>query len=123
MAKSLRSTACFLGLVVSLVGGCDRNDLQDGPRPSGGSVEPPPPPPPTGDCPERPAAGALKVKINEIMTQNTSTLENERGELPAGWIELYNTSDTEMDLRGVPLSDELGKPDKWAIPCVDAAKL
>jgi hypothetical protein len=118
--RGLALRLCALGL---LLPACDRNDLQDGPSSSGGSVEEPPPPP-TGDCPELPAAAALKVKINEIMTQNTATLEDEDGQVPAGWIELYNTSDTdEMDLRGVPLSDDLGKPDKWTIPCVPQAKV
>jgi len=109
-----RLLIAMLATCLLAVPACDRDDLRSGPAIP--AVEPPPPPPPPPPC------SALKVKINEIMTQNTA-LQDEDGAVPPGWIELYNTSDTEMDLRGVPLSDELGKPDKWKIPCVEEAKV
>jgi pimeloyl-ACP methyl ester carboxylesterase len=81
---------CFLA-----VPACDRDDLRSGPAIP--AVTPPPPPPPPPPC------SALKVKINEWMVLNSTTLEDETGDFPP-WIEIYNNSDTDYNLAGVPLS-------------------
>jgi hypothetical protein len=120
-------------LIVLLVGfsaawlpSCDRNEFSDGTNFSrraddvddeddgggGGPME----------CPPAPAAPEPLVKINEIMVENTATVEDEQGNFPP-WIELYNTTDAEIHLGNVPLSDDLTQPQKWMIPCVEEAMI
>jgi hypothetical protein len=62
----------------------------------------------------------LKVKINEVMVRNTKTLADSEGNFPP-WIELYNPTDSAVNLAGVPLSDDLGLAEKWVIPAVAKA--
>lgn len=61
----------------------------------------------------------LKVKINEIMVSNT-ILADSTGDFPP-WVELFNPTDEAVNLRGVPLSDDLGDAEKWTIPDVPEA--
>ncbi|MBN1443000.1 MAG: hypothetical protein JXA90_09830, partial [Planctomycetes bacterium] len=56
------------------------------------------------------------MKINEILIENATVLQDATGEFPA-WIELYNPSAEAVDLGGVALSDSLLEPQKWTFPC------
>lgn len=53
------------------------------------------------------------VVINEIMPNNTSTLEDEDGDFP-DWVELHNRGEEEVDLTGFSLSDDHDEPQKWS---------
>ena len=55
------------------------------------------------------------VRINEFMASNGETLEDAMGESP-DWIELYNTSDQDVDLAGLCLSDGKKTLDKFVFP-------
>jgi hypothetical protein len=68
-----------------------------------------------GNAPE-PAAKPT-VFINEIMPNNETALEdpNERQEYP-DWFELYNPSAMPVNLGGLFLTDDVGKPTQYQIP-------
>ena len=53
-----------------------------------------------------------KVYINEIMASNYSSLKNNYGEY-TDYIEIYNSTNTKIDLSGYYLSDGEFKTDKW----------
>lgn len=53
-----------------------------------------------------------KVYINEIMASNYSTLKNNYGEY-TDYIEIYNSTNSKIDLSGYYLSDSEFKTDKW----------
>jgi hypothetical protein len=55
------------------------------------------------------------VVINEFMASNDVTVADQDGEFD-DWIELYNTTDSEVDLTGHFLSDNIEKLDKYDIP-------
>lgn len=55
--------------------------------------------------------------INEVMSSNQSALADEDGEY-SDWIELYNNTDTEIDLAGYYLSDSAYDSTKWQFPDV-----
>ncbi len=55
------------------------------------------------------------VVLNEIMAAPRSGLRDEDGDL-SDWIELYNTTDTAVDLTQYALSDDETKPVKWTFP-------
>ena len=58
----------------------------------------------------------LPVVINEIMASNTKTIHDTTGAYE-DWVELYNTSNEEIDISGFYLTDEpIGNPSKWRIP-------
>ncbi|XME01077.1 CotH kinase family protein [Lachnospiraceae bacterium C1.1] len=58
---------------------------------------------------------AESIKINEVCSSNLASLHDDKGEHP-DWIELYNSSDEEMDLSGWFLSDSEHHLDKWTFP-------
>ena len=60
------------------------------------------------------AAGGV-VRINEVMTSNKGAVPDEDGDFP-DWVELYNTSDTAVDISGFGLTDDLLVAAKWAFP-------
>ena len=60
------------------------------------------------------------VLINEVMADAMTGLQDDEGEL-ADWIELYNTTDKEIDLTMFALSDNEKRPLKWRFP--DGAKI
>ena len=60
------------------------------------------------------ASGPLLV-INEFMADNKNYLQDPNGDYD-DWIEIYNCSDTTIDLSGMYLTDNLDKPAKWRIP-------
>jgi hypothetical protein len=49
--------------------------------------------------------------INEFMASNASTLADEGGAFP-DWIELYNGGDTDINLGGWTITDDLEEPEK-----------
>lgn len=55
------------------------------------------------------------IRINEFMASNGDSLQDESGESP-DWIELYNTSDQEINLKGLCLSDGKKTLDKFVFP-------
>lgn len=63
------------------------------------------------------ALGCLSqdVVINEFMADNQSTLQDEDGDY-SDWIELYNTTETAIDLSGFSLTDDPSIPEKWSFP-------
>lgn len=62
-------------------------------------------------------AANAQVVINEYCSSSTSFLD-EYGD-NADWIELYNTSTSDVDITGWHLSDKASKLDKWTFPsCV-----
>ena len=62
-----------------------------------------------------PAAASTDVVINEVMASNDKTIADANGEF-GDWIELANTSDKDVDLSGVYLSDSMANPLKFEFP-------
>jgi len=57
-----------------------------------------------------------KIVINEIMSSNSKTLQDEDSAYP-DWIELYNSGDSSVNLEGWYLTDD-NKDAKWKFPAV-----
>ena len=55
------------------------------------------------------------VVINELMADNETVVSTPEGEY-SDWVELYNNSNTAVDLSGYYLTDEDSKLDRWAFP-------
>lgn len=55
------------------------------------------------------------IRINEFMASNGESLKDAHGESP-DWIELYNTSDEDINLKGLCLSDGKKTLDKFVFP-------
>ena len=55
------------------------------------------------------------VLINEVMADPLTGIRDDDGEL-CDWIELYNTTDHDINLNKYALSDNEGKPLKWRFP-------
>ena len=55
------------------------------------------------------------VVLNEFMSKNNSTLQDEDGDF-SDWIELYNTSNSSINLLNHTLSDDINNLDKWVFP-------
>ena len=55
------------------------------------------------------------LRINEFMMKNIATLFDEDGDCP-DWVEIYNSSDKPVSLKGYGLSDSFSKPLKWKFP-------
>src|ERR1017187_7265207 len=62
--------------------------------------------------------GMAKVRITEFMAGNTHTLADEDGDY-SDWIELQNTSITNVNLVNWALSDNPGNPGKWVFPATN----
>jgi hypothetical protein len=62
---------------------------------------------------EKKAHGIAPVCINEVSAANDSYID-ENGK-KGDWVELYNTTDTEIDVEGMYLTDNLDKPEKYQI--------
>lgn len=58
-----------------------------------------------------------KLVINELLATNGVSLTDEDGEY-SDWIELYNRSDTAINLAGWALTDDPNEPQKWPFPDV-----
>src|SRR5688572_10976809 len=53
-----------------------------------------------------------QVRVNEVMSSNGATLQDENGDSP-DWVELYNAGSAAVDLGGFGLSDNANRPFKW----------
>ena len=60
-------------------------------------------------------ADAASVIINEVMASNFSGATDEDGDVE-DWVELYNTSEREIDLSGWGLSNKPASPFRWVFP-------
>jgi len=58
---------------------------------------------------------AQNLYINEVMSSNETILTDEDGDFP-DWIELYNNSDSSINLEGYGISDDRLNLNKWVIP-------
>ncbi|MPM21615.1 hypothetical protein SDC9_68059 [bioreactor metagenome] len=58
------------------------------------------------------------LQITELMAENLSYLQDADGDF-SDWLELCNSGDATVNLGGYFLSDEPGKPLKWALPHAD----
>ena len=67
--------------------------------------------PTTADAPSQSAISP--VRINEVCPANTVAVNDHF--VRSGWIELYNTTSTAVDLSGMYLSDDPDDPRKWTI--------
>jgi len=56
-----------------------------------------------------------QLSINEFMASNTAVIKDPEFHETADWIEIYNNSNSAIDLNGYYLSDNLKTPDKWVI--------
>ena len=65
------------------------------------------------------AAGSPPVVVNEISASNT-VFSNEYGKRN-DWIELYNTTDHDIDIEGMYLSDDPTEPEKYQIRKEDSS--
>ncbi|MHC1774495.1 MAG: CotH kinase family protein [Lentimicrobium sp.] len=62
-----------------------------------------------------PSGNAYNLYINEFMASNSSTITDDQGEYE-DWIELYNGGSEPVWLGDKYLTDNLGNPEKWALP-------
>lgn len=62
---------------------------------------------------------AHPIKINEVSADNDIFVSDIFKK--SDWIELYNTTDAEVDVAGMYLSDHLEEPEKWQIPTSDGS--
>lgn len=61
---------------------------------------------------------ACQVVINELMSSNSKILKDADGKF-SDWIELYNQSDSSINLKGFGLSDKRNKLSKWRFPDIN----
>lgn len=57
-----------------------------------------------------------EIIINEIMPNNVNTVIDEDYKFPEGWVELYNTTDKDIDIKGWFLSNARSNLLMWEIP-------
>ena len=62
-----------------------------------------------------PTKSVSQIVINEVCSKNASVIEDEFGETP-DWIELYNNTNTSINLEGYFISDDKSNPQKWTFP-------
>ncbi len=55
------------------------------------------------------------VVINELMADNDNIIADPQGDND-DWIELFNRTDSDVDLTGMYLSDKVDNPTKWQFP-------
>lgn len=65
----------------------------------------------------KPIASDGTIKINEVCPANSKSIKDKDGE-DSDWIELYNSSNSPVNLMGYGLSDNSSKPFKWTLPDV-----
>ena len=65
-------------------------------------------------------AAPAQVRITEFMASNTQTLYDEDGDT-SDWIEIQNTSATNVSLLNWALSDIAGDPTEWLFPATNLA--
>ena len=57
-----------------------------------------------------------QITINEVLASNNSINEDPDYGSNADWIELYNAGQTDVDLSGWSVTDNLKKPQKYILP-------
>lgn len=57
------------------------------------------------------------IIINEVMSDNNGYYVGDQAP-NCDWIELYNTTDSDINMQNYALSDKIGKLDKWPFPNV-----
>ena len=64
------------------------------------------------------AASAMsgQVVLNEFLASNSNGVEDPDFGNSGDWVELYNTSNSDIELAGWFLTDDLSVPNKWSIP-------
>ena len=67
-----------------------------------------------------PSADWAGLVINEFMARNASTVTDSTGAYP-DWIELFNPTDTDVDITGWTLSDDIGERDKHTLGALTLA--
>ncbi len=67
-----------------------------------------------------PEASEASPYLSEFMASNTRTLRDETGQF-VDWIELFNPSETAVDLRGWSLTDDPADLTKWRFPATNLA--
>lgn len=68
----------------------------------------------TADTPEQLEFSESGLQINEYMSNNTYVIYDSNGQY-SDWVEIYNSSDADVDLRGYALSDS-DSGGKWFFP-------
>ena len=63
------------------------------------------------------AGGITPVRVNEVSAANTMYINDYFKK--NDWIELYNTTDEDIDLAGMFISDNTDKPEKYQVPSDD----
>lgn len=61
---------------------------------------------------------AQTVVINEFMAKNTSTIQDKDGDF-SDWIEIYNTSNSTINLLAYSISDDISDLGKWTFPDIN----
>lgn len=61
------------------------------------------------------AAQTGELRFSEVMTSNKGAVADELGKYP-DWLELYNSSDKDLNISGYGLSDNMLTAAKWAFP-------
>lgn len=59
----------------------------------------------------------VDLYINEFMASNATTTSDDLGEFD-DWVELYNGGSASINLQNKFLTDNLTRPDKWALPAI-----
>jgi len=62
-----------------------------------------------------------QLYINEVMPANDNTLSDATGEYD-DWFEVYNASNTSINLAGFYFTDDLSNTTKWIVPSTSASK-
>ena len=58
---------------------------------------------------------SAQIVINEVMISNKGAVPDETGAFP-DWVEIYNNTDSSLDISGYGLSDDLLTAAKWTFP-------
>lgn len=66
------------------------------------------------------SSSAIGIRINEFMMKNEGAFYDENGDCP-DWVEIRNTSDKAVNLKGFGLSDDFTDPLKWTFPDITLA--
>ena len=59
--------------------------------------------------------GRCQLVINEFMASNSSVISDPEFHNFSDWIELYNSGNSDINLNGYYITDNLNRPDKWKI--------
>ena len=57
-----------------------------------------------------------QIMVNEFVASNSSVIEDPDFHNSSDWLELYNTGNTAVNLRGFYVTDNLNNPTKWKVP-------